>query len=185
MSLPSRPLRVDESSEEAGLEADAVRLHRALSELQRVYQFRDRDRICCYDVSVTQCHALDALARRGALTLNELAAELVLDKSTASRVTDALQRKGLLVRAPHPQDRRALQLELTGAGRALVERIEADILEEEKRLLADFAPDVRRAMADLIGRLARAAGTRIDTRGGTCCRVEEPQSRETAARMCA
>jgi len=45
----------------------------ALSDLVRVYQFRDRDRICCYDVSVTQCYALEALARRSAMTLNDLA----------------------------------------------------------------------------------------------------------------
>jgi hypothetical protein len=49
----------------ARLEADAVALHEALSELVRVYQFRDRDRICCHDISVTQCYALDALLRRG------------------------------------------------------------------------------------------------------------------------
>lgn len=32
---------------------DAEELHEALNQLVRVYQFRDRDRICCYDVSVT------------------------------------------------------------------------------------------------------------------------------------
>ena len=66
----------------------------------RVYQFRDRDRICCFDVSVSQCYALEGLVRRGGLTLNELAAHLYLDKSTASRVVDALERKRL--RGPLP-----------------------------------------------------------------------------------
>src|SRR5688500_8387945 len=37
------------------LEAETRELRRALSELVRVYQFRDRDRICCYDISVSQC----------------------------------------------------------------------------------------------------------------------------------
>src|SRR4026209_916514 len=59
----------------ARLEADAGALHEALTELVRVYQFRDRDRICCHDISVTQCYALDALLRRGPSGLNELAAE--------------------------------------------------------------------------------------------------------------
>ncbi len=84
-----------------------------------IYQFRDRDRICCYDVSVTQCYALEALVRRGGMTLNDLAAHLYLDKSTASRVVDALERKGYVDRPPHPDDRRALLLEATAAGRAL------------------------------------------------------------------
>src|SRR5262245_14728391 len=82
------------------LHADAESLHAALSELVRVYQFRDRDRICCHDVSVTQCYALEALLRRGPSSLNELASELYLDKSTASRVVATLRRKGYVTRAP-------------------------------------------------------------------------------------
>jgi MarR family transcriptional regulator, 2-MHQ and catechol-resistance regulon repressor len=153
------------------LDRDTRGLYDALSDLIRVYQFRDRDRICCYDVSVTQCYALEALVRRGALTLNELAAHLFLDKSTASRVVDALERKGYVARRPHPQDGRALQLEPTAAGRALHAKIEGDILEEERRLLADFTPEVRQAMTRLIAGLARAAAGRVDTAGGTCCRT--------------
>jgi DNA-binding MarR family transcriptional regulator len=156
---------------DATLDRDTRGLYDALSDLIRVYQFRDRDRICCYDVSVTQCYALEALVRRGALTLNELAAHLFLDKSTASRVVDALERKGFVARRPHPQDGRALQLEPTAAGRTLHGRIEGDILEEERRLLADFAPDVRQAMTQLIAGLARAAAGRVETGGGTCCRI--------------
>src|SRR5690606_18937495 len=43
------------------LARDAAALQRALSDLIRVYQFRDRDRICCHDISVSQCYALEAL----------------------------------------------------------------------------------------------------------------------------
>ena len=46
---------------------DAARLHEALSELIRVLQFRDRDRACCYGLSVSQCHALQALIHHGAV----------------------------------------------------------------------------------------------------------------------
>jgi MarR family transcriptional regulator, 2-MHQ and catechol-resistance regulon repressor len=151
------------------LEADSLELHRALSELIRVYQFRDRDRICCYDVSVTQCYALEAVVLHGSLTLNQLAAHMYLDKSTTSRVVDALQKKGYVERRENPEDRRALQLEATDAGRQLHARIEADILAQERQLLGNFRPDVRRSMAHLIGQLARAAAARVDTSGGTCC----------------
>ena len=46
------------------LERDAVALQAAVSELVRVYQFRDRDRICCHDISVTQCYALETLVEQ-------------------------------------------------------------------------------------------------------------------------
>jgi len=146
-------------------------VHRALSDLVRVYQFRDRDRICCHDVSVTQCYALEALIRRGPITLGEVAAELYLDKSTASRVVDALERKGYVARSPHPQDRRAVLLEPTDSGRTLERTIRESILAEEKQLLADFDPEVRQAMTRLITRLTQAAARRVEAAGGSCCRL--------------
>lgn len=156
---------------DAGLDADTVELNRALTELVRVYQFRDRDRICCYDVSVTQCYALEAVVLEGPLGLNDLAARLYLDKSTTSRVVDALEKKGYVERRTREDDRRALGLVATDAGRGLHARIQGDILAEERELLAEFAPEVRRSMAKLIGQLARAAAARVDTTGGACCAI--------------
>src|SRR5437764_14408754 len=98
------------------LDRDALALQHAVADLVRVYQFRDRDRICCHDVSVTQCYALEALVRQGGMSMNDLAARLYLDKSTASRVVDALERKGYVTRLPHPEDRRAVILEASAAG---------------------------------------------------------------------
>jgi MarR family transcriptional regulator, 2-MHQ and catechol-resistance regulon repressor len=157
---------------DAELETDARALRSALSDLIRVRGFRDRDRICCYDVSVTQSNALDVLAARGALTLNDLAAELFLDKSTASRIVDGLERKGYAARRDNPESRRSILIEATPEGAALQRRIECDLLDEQMRLLEDFEPEVRRAAARLIGRLARAEAERVDTSGGSCCSVE-------------
>ncbi|MCF5392745.1 MarR family transcriptional regulator, partial [Pseudomonas syringae] len=86
------------------LTQDAEDLYEALNQLVRVYQFRDRDRICCYDVSVTQCYAVETLVKQGALRLQVLAEEMFLDKSTASRVIDALERKGYVSRVEDDED---------------------------------------------------------------------------------
>src|SRR5258705_9468954 len=101
---------------DATLHADAQSVHEALSDLVRVYQFRERDRICCHDVSVTQCYALEALIRRDPITLGEGAAELYLDKSTANRAVGTLARKRYVTRSPHPTDARAVLLRPTPAG---------------------------------------------------------------------
>jgi MarR family transcriptional regulator, 2-MHQ and catechol-resistance regulon repressor len=153
------------------LARDTEELYDALEDLLRVYQFRDRDRICCFDVSVSQCYALEGLVRRGPMTLNDLAAYLYLDKSTASRVVDALERKGYVARSPHPRDRRAVLLEPTPKGRELEGTIRESILAEERQLLADFTPEVRQAMTLLIRRLARAASASIAAGGESCCRI--------------
>jgi len=166
-ALPTLPV----PAADPGLERDAAELYDALSELVRVYQFRDRDRICCYDVSVTQCYALETLARQGGMTLNDLAAQLYLDKSTASRVVDALERKGYMTRVTHPQDRRAVLLEATAAGRELEGKIRTDILAEERELLAGFPSEVRQSMARLLRQLARAASARGTGEAGSCCRI--------------
>lgn len=158
-----------QESPDSALERDTEELYQALSDLIRVYESRDRDRICCYDVSVTQCNALETLVRRGGMTLNDLAAQLYLDKSTASRVVDALERKGYVARMTHPQDRRAVLLEATKAGRALEEKIREDILAQERTLLAGFAPEVRQAMTKLLRQLARAAMSSGANNPGGCC----------------
>ncbi len=152
--------------------AETVAFHQALTGLIRVYQFRDRDRICCYDVSVTQCYALEALVTAGPITLNELAAALYLDKSTTSRVADALEEKGYALRRANPESRRSVLLEATASGRELYGRIERDILAQEERLLAEFTPEVRRSMTRLIEGLARVASQCVDASGGSCCTVE-------------
>ena len=145
---------------------DTLAFHRALADLVRVYQFRDRERICCYDVSVTQCYALEALIEGGAQTLNDLAATLYLDKSTTSRVVDALEAKGYASRRTHPASRRSVLVEVTAGGRLLHARIERDILLEEQRLLDEFPPAVRMQMAELMHELARAASCRTPS---SCC----------------
>ncbi|MBM4186793.1 MAG: winged helix-turn-helix transcriptional regulator [Gemmatimonadetes bacterium] len=140
--------------------ADAAELYEALAALVRVYQFRDRDRICCHDVSVTQCHALEALARNGPCTLNELAALLYLDKSTASRVVQTLERKRYLTRREHPEDARAKVLEITPTGLALYQTIKADLVAEQAASMADLSADARRGAITLIKRLTRQAAER-------------------------
>jgi MarR family 2-MHQ and catechol resistance regulon transcriptional repressor len=154
----------------ASLEADAAQLHAALSELVRVYQFRDRKSICYYDISVTQCYALQAILRHGGPTLNEVAADLYLDKSTASRVVDSLERKEYVTRVRDPEDGRAVRIAATPAGRKLHARIEKDLVQEQVELLEDFPPDVRKGAARLLARLTKAATERFAAPG---CRMDK------------
>lgn len=149
------------SADAATLEADAVALHAAVSQLVRVYQYRDRDRICCHDLSVTQCHALEALIQHGPLRSLALAQRLNLDKSTVSRVVDALERKGYVRRRRDPEDARAQALSATRAGRELYQTIERGLIAQQAELIADLEPEVRAAAASLIRRLARAAEARL------------------------
>ncbi len=150
---------------------DAGRLRESLSELVRVIQFRDRDRVCCYDVTVSQCYALEALVDRGASTVNDLAGALYLDKSTASRLANALVKKGYVRRVASPEDGRSVLLEPTAKARKLVERVKWDLAGEYVEMLSDFDPQVRASINTIVGRLARAFASKVETSGGSCCVV--------------
>lgn len=140
--------------------ADAERLHDALVQLVRAHQSRDRERICCHDITLSQWAALDQLVERGTLRLTELAAGLALDKSTASRLVDALVRKQWVERVEDADDRRAISLAASRAGRALHQRIRRDRIQEEAALIADMAPALRQGAIELVRRVAWSAEQR-------------------------
>ena len=50
---------------------------------------------------------------------------------------DRLERRGLLTRAPHPDDRRALQVALTPAGRKARAQVDAAFADLGRRLPGD------------------------------------------------
>jgi MarR family transcriptional regulator, 2-MHQ and catechol-resistance regulon repressor len=144
----------------ASLQHDAADLYGSMTELLRVYQFRDRDRVGYHGLTITQCYVLEILIRRGALTLNELAEEMKLDKSTLSRVVGLLETRRALKRTANPADGRSILLEATPSGVRLYERIEADIVAENERVLAGFSPESRRQLIVLIDALVQAARDR-------------------------
>jgi DNA-binding MarR family transcriptional regulator len=64
----------------------------------------------------SQFAILAKLKRNGPLTINALAAEMVMDRTTLGRNILPLERDGLIRIAPAASDRRAKELQLTRAG---------------------------------------------------------------------
>ena len=157
----------------ADLQRDAEALQAAVADLFRVYQFRDRDRICCHDVSVTQCYALETLVEHGPMRPGALAERLFLDKSTTSRVVNALVRKGYVEQRADATDGRAMLISATRQGQRLCARITSDLVEQQKQLLGDLAPEIRAGVVQVIQRLAHAADARFRAGvTGACCAPE-------------
>jgi DNA-binding MarR family transcriptional regulator len=72
-------------------------------------------------MTATQRIALVELGQEGPFRLNDLAQRIGTSTPTASRAVDALEALGLATRAPEAGDRRALSIELTPHGRALLD----------------------------------------------------------------
>ena len=157
------------------LTQDSEDLYEALNQLVRVHQFRDRDRICCYDVSVTQCYAVETLVKRGALRLQVLAEEMFLDKSTASRVIDTLERKGYVSRVEDDEDRRAVRIQATDAGRELYAKIRADLIAEERAMIENLSAEARQGALSLLRQITRATEIRCGLVNECCPAVKSKE----------
>jgi DNA-binding MarR family transcriptional regulator len=66
----------------------------------------------------TQYSILARLERNGPMTINALAGELVMDRTTLGRNILPLQRDGLIAASPGKSDRRSKELRLTASGAA-------------------------------------------------------------------
>jgi MarR family 2-MHQ and catechol resistance regulon transcriptional repressor len=169
----ARTATASTGSEQAALNRDAIALQAAVADLVHIYQFRDRDRICCHDVSVTQCYALETLVENGPMRLSALAERLFLDKSTTSRVVSTLVRKGYVEQRADANDGRATTLSATRQGQRLCTRIKDDLIDQQKQLLQDLDPDVRKGVVQVLSRLAQAADARFRSGvagvGAPCC----------------
>jgi DNA-binding MarR family transcriptional regulator len=75
-----------------------------------------------YGVRASQLALLSVLRRRGPMTINEMAAELVMDRTTLGRNLRPLERDGLIEIAVAVADRRRRELRLSAAGRERLAR---------------------------------------------------------------
>jgi len=110
------------------------------------------------EVTLPQYRALVVLASQGPQRSVDLAAELQVNPSTATRLIDRLVRADLVERQPVEGDRRALLIALRPAGKRLVTTVTRRRRAEIERIVADMPARHRRAAAEALHAFAEAAG---------------------------
>lgn len=145
-----------------------------MTDLVRRYQFRDRNEICCFGISVSQCYALEALAQAGTLTMGALASRMQLSVSTMTRVVDQLVAHGLVERGEDAEDRRVCCVEPTSKGRKLLARVSSELLESERAILDKLPAEHRESVILALEQLSRAVDEwrGVDPREEGCCNVK-------------
>lgn len=143
------------------IQVNNVELYRALSELARRYQFRNRDEVCCYGLTVSQCYALQTLVSQP-LTSGGLSEALGLDISSTTRLVDQLVRKKLVLRKRSPEDARVKNIEITDAGHRLIARLENDLANVVGEAVKGLSAEVQRALPEVIRRLNNALACSTD-----------------------
>jgi DNA-binding MarR family transcriptional regulator len=97
-----------------------------------------------FDVTPEQWSALNCLWVREGITPKELAYYIFKDKPNTNRILDKLQTKELIVRKPHPADKRAFHIFLTDRGRAL----KAQLIPKAVQLLEEAAKGIEKEKVD-------------------------------------
>ena len=98
----------------------------------------------------TQFSILAKLKRRGPLTINVLARELVMDRTTLGRNILPLEREGLIEIVPDPADRRSKVVRLTEAGAARLREARAGWTQAQKKFEAAFGGPRAARLRDLL-----------------------------------
>ena len=106
----------------------------------------------------TQFSILAKLKRLGPMTINALAENMVMDRTTLGRNVLPLERDGLISIAPSPTDRRAKELRLTKAGEKRLQQARAAWSQAQERFETSFG--IKRA-AELRAMLRAVAGSKF------------------------
>lgn len=112
-----------------------------------------------YGLSRADWDVLASLRRSGppySLSPTALYRGLMRTSGAMSQRLSSLERKGLIERALDPADRRGIVVTMTEKGRKLVDKIAAEHLANERRLLAPLSRKEQGALADLLKKLLLA-----------------------------
>ena len=101
-------------------------------------------------IRATQFAILSRLNRDGPMTINALAAALVMDRTTLGRNILPLQRDGLIEVAAAPADRRRHELHLTAAGTETQRQASKRWAIAQQRFDAVFGDERAAALRDLL-----------------------------------
>lgn len=107
---------------------------------------------------------LSVLARLkyGSAQPSELAREQHVGMSAVTGVIDGLVARGLVERRHDEQDRRAVWLDVTREGRALLEEAQVAVLESTRELLAPLSSEARARLLIAMRDLAKAMDSERD-----------------------
>jgi len=158
--LPFDP--IDEAARQWSLRWEAVEQMHAVTSLMRVQQIvlaRLDEVLRPHGLTFARYEALVLLtfSRAGALPLGKMGERLQVHATSVTSIVDRLESAGLVVRRRHPEDGRAVLAEITEAGRDLVERATADLV-ESRFALTSLQPEQLEALSDLLRPVRRDAG---------------------------
>ncbi|MFC0681173.1 MarR family winged helix-turn-helix transcriptional regulator [Lysobacter korlensis] len=113
-----------------------------------------------HDIGTNEVRALSRISEGEHVTPKALADSLELTTGSVTSLIDRLESAGLVVRTPHPQDRRSLQLELTPEGTSKMNAV-YDAFEMQVQEAVNAVPESHvRAANEYLAVVARTVRSR-------------------------
>jgi MarR family transcriptional regulator, organic hydroperoxide resistance regulator len=104
-------------------------------------------------LTLPQYYILSLLAEKDGRPFKELAEALACTRATVTGIVDTLEKKALVTRQPHPDDRRSMLVNLTDEGKALLQSTPG--LEATYGCCCDvLPPDESRELSRLLKKLS-------------------------------
>ncbi len=117
----------------------------------------------CGGLSYARLRLLQTLHCGGPAIMRDLGGQLGVSPRNMTAMVDALEDAQLVVRRPHPTDRRATLVELSPGGAREAEQALEPRLDAMAELFEGFSPDEQQAFADALFRLGQAIQARQDS----------------------
>jgi DNA-binding MarR family transcriptional regulator len=100
--------------------------------------------------------ALGLLRDLGPLTPSEMGERLIVTRATVTGVVDSLERRGLVERHAHPDDRRSSIIEITEEGRGILQQVRTIVHRQERQWLSVMSEDELRHYIGQLQRIQQA-----------------------------
>jgi DNA-binding MarR family transcriptional regulator len=106
-----------------------------------------------YDITAAQYVVLVSLATGTADSAATLCRCISYDPGAMTRMLDRLERRGLIRRVPNPNDRRAINLELTDEGKAIYPKLKHASMTIGNKFLTGFSQDEVKQLEGFLQRM--------------------------------
>jgi MarR family transcriptional regulator, 2-MHQ and catechol-resistance regulon repressor len=151
--MAARPFGVEDVRVVEALGAYVKLLRAGRAVLARV-----EPRLAATGLTVTQFGVLEAILHKGPLGQRDLGRKVLTSPGNMTDLIDKLEARGLLRRTRHKTDRRAVVVELTDEGRALIQPLFSAHASDIAAAMAGLNRDELRQLSALLRKLGLAIG---------------------------
>lgn len=116
-------------------------------------------------LSRAQWSVLAILANHEGVSQSQISQELEIEKSTAGRLIDQVEKSGWIERRPMPGDRRLWSIHLTDQARQLLVEIERVVLHAREEMLRGLSEEQQNTLTDLLRTLKTNLSDALELNG--------------------